>query len=102
MSNCRSLPVVGEELNENDWINVEEMISEIDGAGMKVNKIINYKEGSTKFIAAVQEGQVLSSIRPKLESLGWKLLSPYYSHGKITGFKVAKDRESKDVSAWGG
>lgn len=102
MKKYRKLPVVGEELTEDEWLEVEKMIDEIKEAGMNVSKILNYKEGSTKFIASIENGIKVADIRPRLESLGWKLLSPYYSHGKITGFKVAKDKEAKEVSAWGG
>ena len=69
---------------------------------VKVVKIINYKQGSTKYIASVKDGLKLAEVRPVLESIRWKLLSPYYSNGVIIGFKVARDREAKDVSAWGG
>jgi hypothetical protein len=102
MSNYKSLTVVGEKIEDDFWPDVEKEIDEINESGMNVIKIINYKEGSTKYIASVSPGLRISKIRPKLELLGWKLLSPYYSHGKIIGFKVAKDRESKDVNAWGG
>lgn len=102
MSKYKSLTVVGEEVEDSDWDDVEKEIDEIKNAGMKVVKILNYKEGSTKYIASVRDGFQITEIRPTLESMGWKLLSPYYSHGKIIGFKVAKDREAKDVSAWGG
>ncbi len=102
MSKYKSLTVVGEMIEDSDWDDVEKEIDEIKGAGMKVVKILNYKEGSTKYIASVRNGFQITEIRPVLESMGWKLLSPYYSHGKIIGFKVAKDREAKDVSAWGG
>lgn len=102
MSKYKSLTVVGEEIEDSEWEDVEKEIDEIKDAGMKVVKILNYKEGSTKYIASVMDGFQITAVRPELESLGWKLLSPYYSHGKIIGFKVAKDREAKDVSAWGG
>jgi hypothetical protein len=98
----RKIPVVGEELTEDDWLDVEGMINELKDVGMGVIKILNYKEGSTKFIAGLNNGIKMADIRPKLESSGWKLLSPYHARGKIVGFKVAKDREAKDVNAWGG
>lgn len=102
MSKYKSLTVVGEEIEDSDWDKVEKEIDEIKEHGMRVIKILNYKEGSTKYIASVREGFQITKVRYNLESDGWKLLSPYYSHGKIIGFKVAKDREAKDVSAWGG
>lgn len=102
MPKYRELTVVGEEIRESDWDDVEKDIDEIKGTGMRVVKIINYKEGSTKYVASVEDGFQIPRIRPALESIGWKLLSPYYSNGKIIGFKVAKDREARDVSAWGG
>lgn len=100
VSKYKNLTVVGEEIEDSEWEDVEDEIEEIQDAGMRVIKILNYKEGSTKYIASVKNGFNITSIRPTLESSGWKLLSPYYSNGKIIGFKVAKDREAGDVSNW--
>lgn len=102
MSNYKSLTVVGEEVEDNDWEDIENEIDTIEDLGMRVIKILNYKEGSTKYIASIKDGHSVTQVRPVLESSGWKLLSPYYSHGKIIGFKVAKDRESKEMGTWGG
>jgi hypothetical protein len=102
VSKYKKLTVVGEEIEESEWEKVEKEIDEIEDAGMRVIKIINYKEGSTKYIAAMKGGFQMTDVRQELEAMRWKLLSPYYSHGEIVGFKVARDREAKDVSTWGG
>lgn len=102
MSKYKRLTVVGERVEDSEWERIEKEIGEIEDVGMKASKILNYKEGSTKYIASVREGFQIAEIRPALESMGWKLLSPYYSNGEIIGFKVAKDREAREVSAWGG
>lgn len=97
----RNLTVVGEDILESEWPEVEEMAELVEECGMNIIKILNYKEGSTKFIAKLGSGESIQKVRTRLEDKEWRLGSPYYSHGRVIGFKVAKDRKAREVSPWG-
>jgi hypothetical protein len=102
MSEFRTLPVVGEELTDIEWEDVESDIKAIKSCGMNVIKILNYKGGSTKFIANVSNGFNQYDVRKKLEDVGWSMGPPYFSKGSVVGFKLSKVQSSSDSSAWGG
>lgn len=101
MSEYQTLPIVGEDLGEDEWVEVEGDIEAIESCGLRVIKILNFKEGSTKYIAQVDNGLAEYRVRRRLESRGWMMISPYYSRGRIIGFKVAKALRSGEANAWG-
>ena len=86
----KELPIVGESIREDEWPQIEEMINELECNGFKVVKILNFIGGSTKFIAQISGNVKLHNVRRKIESSGWRIISPYFSQGKMIGFKVAK------------
>lgn len=96
----KNVTVVGEEITDSEWPEVEEMAKEIESCGVQIVKILNYKEGSIKFIAKLN-GDSLQNTRTKLEEKNWRVGAPYYSRSQIIGFKISRNKEGKDVNVWG-
>lgn len=99
MESMLEIPVIGEKVE--DWSDIENMVKEVESCGMKIVKILNFKEGSTKFIARMNQDVNIANARKELEKIGWKLLTPYYSNNQLIGFKIAKNKPASDVNAWG-
>lgn len=102
MDDHKNLPVVGEEPDDNQWEEIKAGVEVLLGGGMTVKKVLNYKGGSIKYIATINPGKPHNEVRVGLEEKGWQLGSPYFSRGKIDGFKVSKVMHGTDVNAWGG
>lgn len=95
----KSLPIVGEAPTEQEWEEIKQMVDELIEMGMNPIKILNFKQGSIKFIANPKDGIVKA--RKTLEGNGWQMMSPYYSQNTVQGFKVAKIIEGKAANVWG-
>ncbi len=90
MSKYRKLPIIGAPLAAERWPGVEQMAIAVEECGMEVIKILNFIEGSVKLIASPLEGETLEAVEERLSDGGFKMVSPYTSHGKIVGYKVVK------------
>ena len=102
MREYSELPLVGEDLTPLEWNEVESDIEAIKTCGLNVVKILNYKGGSTKFIANITNGLSQYDARKKLEDIGWAMGPPYFSKGSVVGFKISKAQASTNSNAWGG
>ena len=96
------LPIIGDPLKKSDEKEVNKAIKYLKKAGMVVKKIINYRDGSIKYIAGYDSGTTQYDVRKVLEQDGWKVGAPYYSHGAILGFRVSKEGPAGESNVWGG
>lgn len=100
MNEYEDLAIVGETIEEGEWPRISEEIKKVESCGLSVVKILNFHGGSTKYIAQISSGDPHHVIRRKLESIQWRLISPYYSKGQVMGFKVAPVVRASEVNAW--
>ena len=100
MSRPRKLLVVGEEPTGDEWKEIEAMRKDLEDKGMNVVKVLNYKDGPVKLIGKLKPEKVLHEVRLKIEEDGWHIQAPYYEHGTLAGFKLAKTGTQRDGRAW--
>lgn len=97
-----NLPVIGEALMDTEKSEAKKDIEYLLKKGMIVRKIINYKGGSTKYVASYASSLDQYSTRKDLEREGWKVGLPYYSNGEVLGFRVSKEGPASRINVWGG
>lgn len=96
------LPIIGEPLTDEEEKEVETGVKFLQDAGMSVKKIINYKDGSTKYVASYDSDRDQYRVRKRIERDGWKVGSPYYLNGSVYGFRVSKEGPASQTNVWGG
>jgi len=82
--------IVGGKIPDDRWEASEVEMDELEDMGLEVLKLLNFVGGAIKYVCLFGGGYPDSDSVKRMEGKGWKIGPPYYSNGKISGFKVYK------------
>jgi len=84
--------VVGRNIPDDEWEASESSMEDLEDLGLSVIKVLSFVGGAVKYVCLFNGGYPGEKDVKKIEKLGWKICQPYYSNGKISGFKVYRNQ----------
>ncbi len=83
--------VVGGKIPDDEWERAENEMDDLEDLGLEVLKVLNFVDGPIKYVCLFNGGYPDDAAIKQIIENGWSVCPPYYSNGKISGFKVHRE-----------